>query len=352
MTKRTAALFLALALFALTLTGCRASDPNSTETTAAQAPATAPVEDTRLTDFSQRLTLQGVASFDEFCSNYQEALDLYRDGIRPNSPMPSYVPEQGETAPGDFYAAIVRPDIYGVSKFYVLPAGERGLTAEEYLELVDASESMAVQDLILPENSWFSSQSGREDPRSSRILHKSESFWLSYLLGMLYNPGQELPAETQTASALYLPLPVEDAVYTLFPTGHMTPGGLFAYGLHSLEQASESRRAKYIPPEDTDYTALRNAAAQAVSTYTDRTEEPDAVYFSFTDTTAPDADARSYSWTVGLLYPDGASYTVRLDGPDRTLMTIEKLPDGALDLNADWHNLDTPQLKHDYIYNG
>ena len=351
MTKQTAALFLTLAFLVLALAGCRASNPNPTETTATQSPTTAPAEDTRLADFSQRLTVQGVASFDEFCANYQEALDLYRDGIRPSSPMPSYVPEQGETAPGDFYVALVSPDTYGVARFYVLPAGERGLTAEEYLELVEAAESMAVQDLILPENSWFSTQSGREDPLSSRILYKSETFWLSYLLGIHYQ-GQELPTETETASALYLPLPVENAVYTLFPTGHMTPHGLLEYGLHSLEQAPESRRAKYIPPEDTDYDALRSTAETAVLEHTDVTEEPAAVYFSFTDTTSPSADTRSYSWTVGLLYSDGASYTVRLDGPDRTLTTIEQLSDGALDLNGNWYDLDGPQLEHNYIYNG
>ena len=353
MMKRTAALLLALALSALALAGCRASDPGSTETTAPSAlpTITVPVEDLRLADFSQRLTVQGIASFDEFCANYEEARGLYLDGIRPEAAMPSYVPAQGETAPGDFYAALVSPDTYGVSKFYVLPVGERGLTAEEYLELVETSEAMIVQDLILPENSWFSSQSGRDDPRSSRVLHKSESFWLSYLLGVHYQ-GQELPAEDETVSALYLPLPVENAVYTLLPVGHMTPKGLLEYGLHSLELAPESRRAKYIPPEDTDYEALRNTAIQAVLEHTDVTEDPTAVYFAFTDTTSPAADTRSYSWTVGLLYPDGASYAVRLDGPDRTLMTIEKLSNGALDIGANWYDLDAPQLEQDYIYNG
>lgn len=349
MTKRAAALCLALALLVLALAGCRASSPDSTETAATQSSTTAPAVDTRLADFSQRLTVLGAVSQEDFCANYQEALDLYRDGVRPSSPMPSYVPEQGETAPGDFYVAIVNPDTYGVSRFYVLPAGERGLTAEEYLELVEASESMAVQDLVLPENSWFSTQSGREDPLSSRTPYKSESFWLPYLLGISYQ-GQDLSAETETASALYLPLPVENAVYTLFPTCHMTPRGLLDYGLHSLAQAPESRRAQYTPPVDTDYEALRSAAEAAVLEHTDVTEDPAAVYFSFTDTTSPSADTRSYSWIVGLLYSDGASYAVRLDGPDMTLATIEKLPDGALDLNGNWSDLDAPQLTHDYIY--
>lgn len=351
MTKQTAALFLTLAFLVLALAGCRASNPDPTETTATRSPTTAPAEDTRLADFSQRLTVQGVASFDAFCANYQEALALYQAGLRPQSAMPSYAPSQGQTAPGDFYFASLDPDTYGVSKFFVLPAGERSLTAEEYLELAEASGQMAAADLVLPENSWLSTQEGREEPLASRGLYRSESFWLSYILGM-YHAGQTLPAEERTISALYLPLPVENAVYTLFPTGHMPPHGLLEYGLHSLELAPEFRRAKYIPPENTNYDALRSAAILALQEHADITGDPAAAYFSFTDTTSPSAETRSYSWTVGLLYSGGASYTVRLDGPDMTLMTIERLADGALDISGNWAALDGPQLEHNYIYNG
>lgn len=350
--RKSLVILLCLVLL-LALMGCHASGPEVTESTTMTSlpPATPVTEDAWLSDFSQRLAAQGVASWEGFAANYHEALDLYLCGIEPENVMPSYAPGQDETAPGDFYCVSLDPGVYGVPKFFVLPAGERGLTAEEYLELVDASGAMSAQELILPENSWCSSQSGRDDSPSSRVLYQSESFWLSYLFGMYYQ-GQKLPAESRTVSALYLPLPVEDAVYTLLPTDHMTPRGLLEYGLHSLEQAPESRRAKYIPPEDTDYAALRSTAAQAVLEHTDLTEAPAAVYFAFTDTTSPSDDVRSYSWTVGLLYSDGASYTVRLDGPDRTLMTIERLPDGALDLTGSWYDLDAPQLEHDYIYNG
>lgn len=350
MKKQTISLLLALSLLIPALAGCRASGPDPAETT---VPVTTEAirEDSRLTDFAQRLRSQGAASLEEFCANYEEARGLYLDGFRPAAAVPVYDPTQEESAPGDFYWVSLDPGVYGVSKFFVLPAGERALTAEEYLELVEAAEAITAQDLVLADHSWLSTQSGRENPLASRLLYRSESFWLSYLLGMYYQ-GQELPAESRTVSALYLPLPVEDAVYTLLPTDHMTPRGLLEYGLHSLEQAPESRRAKYIPPEDTDYETLRSAAAQAVLEHTDLTEAPTAVYYSFTDTTSPGSDARSYSWTVGLLYSDGASYTVRLDGPDRALMTIERLPDGALDLTGSWYDLDAPQLEHDYIYNG
>lgn len=310
MWKRTAILFLVLALSAVVFCGCQPTKPALTENTepltepSPRPAVTEATEDGRLSDFDNRLKAQGTTTLEGFCANYEEALTLYQAGLRPTGAMPSYAPSQGQTAPGDFYFASLDPDTYGVTKFFVLPAGERALTAEEYLELVEASRQMEGSDLVLPENSWLSTQADRADPLASRLLYRSETFWLSYLLGMHYG-RQKLPDEERTIFALYLPLPVEDAVFTLYPTGHMSPRGLLDSGLHSLEQAPESRQAKYIPPEDTDYEALRSAAETAVSEHTDVTEEPTAVYFSFTDTTSPSADTRSYSWTVGLLYPEG-----------------------------------------------
>ena len=357
MWKRTAVLFLSLSLFAAFFAGCQSNSPTLSGTSEpSTVPPTRPAvteaaEDSRLADFDGRLKDQGVATLEEFRANYEEALALYQAGLRPQGAMPSYAPSQGQTAPGDFYFASLDPDTYGVSKFFVLPAGERALTAEEYLELVEASGQMGASDLVLPENSWLSTQEGREEPFASRGLCRSESFWLSYILGM-YHAGQTLPAEERTVAALYLPLPVEHAVFTLYPTDHLSPQGLLADGMSRLERASGSAQAKYIPPENTDYEALQSAAILAMREHANITEDPAAVYFAFTDTTSPSAETRSYSWTVGLLYSGGASYTVRLDGPELTLMTIEQLPDGALDISGDWEAMDEPQLEHNYIYNG
>lgn len=357
MWKRTVVLFLMLSLFAAFLVGCQSAAPTLSETTVPSTePHTRPAvteetEDRRLTDFDGRLKDQGAATLEEFRANYEQALALYQAGLRPQGAMPSYAPSQGQAVPGDFYFASLDPDTYGVSKFFVLPAGERALTAEEYLELAEASGQMAAADLVLTGNSWLSTQEGREEPLASRGLYRSESFWLSYILGMYYE-GRTLPAEERTIAALYLPLPVENAVFTLYPTDHLSPQGLLADGMSRLERASGSAQAKYIPPEDTDYEALRSAAILALQEHTNITEDPAAVYFAFTDTTSPSAETRSYSWTVGLLYSGGASYTVRLDGPELTLMTIEQLSDGALDISGNWEALDEPQLEHNYIYNG
>lgn len=242
MPKRIAALLPALVLCVAALAGCQKPAPGPKEAAA----------DSRLFDFDQRLVILGAASLEEFCANYEEALDLYAQGLRPTGAMPTGDPAGEDPAPGDFYCALLDPDTYGVSRFYVLPVGERSLTAEEYLELVEASGAMTAQDLVLPENSWFSTQTTWLDaciPYASRTLYGDEAFWLPYLLGMYYQ-NQAFPAEDRTMSALYLPLPVENAVYTVYPVDPLTPQGVLADGLHALFLLPEDRQASYIPPKN------------------------------------------------------------------------------------------------------
>ena len=249
------------------------------------------------------------------------ALALYQAGLRPEGTMAAYDPLSDEAVPGDFYYASLDPDTYGVAQFFALPAGERSLTAEEYLELVEAAGQMPAADLALPENSWLSTQEGREEPLASRDLYRSESFWLSYILGM-YHAGQTLPAEERTISALYLPLPVENAVYTLYPTDPMTPRGLLADGLYALSRLPEARQDRYRLPEGTDFEPIQSAAVQALRDHMGLTEDPAAVYCACPDAASPDYDSPDFVWQVGLLYPRGACYSVGLKPQDLSLAFI------------------------------
>ena len=379
MGKRTAALLLVMALCLPALAACHSPEPGPTETTLAtsapevpaagtttetMAPATtvpretahtevtsgttaaattpASVEDDRLMDFDQRVSVLGATSQEEFCANYEEALALYRDGLRPEGTMPVFDPAQEREDPGDFYYASLDPDTYGVSKFFVLPAGERSLTAEEYLELVAAAGQMTAQDLVLPENSWFSTQTTRIEndiPNSNRRLYPSERFWLPYLLGMYYQ-GQEVPTEGTTVSAWYLPLPGENRVYTVYPTGHLTPRGVLADGLHSLSLLPPERQASFIPPADTDFEAIKSAAIQIIRDHMGMTKDPIAVYCACPDAEGSGFDAPAFTWAVGLLYPRGVSYVVELKPEDLSLAGILTLSDGELVLGRDWNSLD------------
>ena len=359
MSKRIAALLPALILCVTILSGCQAPDPGPTESTAAPsstAGTTAPTESTAapatvaptkaasaengpLSEFEQRLIIMGATSLEEFCANYEEALGFYTEGLRPEATMPTYDPTQDGPAPGDFYYASLDPDTYGVSKFFVLPAGERSLTAEEYLELVAAAGQMTAQDLVLPENSWFSTQTTRIEndiPNSNRRLYPSERFWLPYLLGMYYQ-GQEVPTEGTTVSAWYLPLPGENRVYTVYPTGHLTPRGVLADGLHSLSLLPPERQTSYIPPADTDFEAIKNAAIQALRDHMDMTKDPIAVYCACPDAEGPGFDAPAFTWDVGLLYPRGVSYLVGLKPQDLSLAYIMPMEYHALDWDRSWN---------------
>lgn len=356
MRKCAAALVLVLALSAGVFSGCRTTEPGPTEPTvpvsttvpeevpalsetAATVPTEAPSQDARLLEFDQRLTVLGAVSQEEFCANYEEALSLYQDGPRSESTMSAYDPASDSSAPGDFYYASLDPGTYGVSKFFVLPVGEQSLTVEEYLELVEASGVMDAQGLALPENSWFSTQTTRIEndiPNSNRRLYPSEQFWLPYLLGMYYQ-GQELPAEDNTIAPLYLPLPSAEAVYTLYPTDPMTPRGVLADGLHSLSLLPPERQASCIPPADTDFEAIKNAAIQALRDYMGLTEDPLTVYCACPDAEGPLFDAPAFTWDVGLLYPRGVSYLVGLKPQDLSLAYIMPMEYRALDWDRSWN---------------
>ncbi len=358
MRKRAAALVLALALSAGVLSGCRTTEPGPPEPTV-PASATAPEEvstfsetaaiptedlsqDPRLLEFDQRLTVLGAVSPEEFCANHEEALALYQAGLRPESTMAAYDPLSDEAVPGDFYYASLDPDTYGVAQFFALPAGERSLTAEEYLELVEAAGQMPAADLALPGNSWFSAQESREDaciPYASRRLYGDEEGWLPYLLGMYYQ-GQELPAEGRTLAPLYLPLPSAEAVYTLYPTDPMTPNGLLADGLYALSRLPEARQDRYRLPEGTDFEAIQSAAVQALRNHMGLTEDPVAVYCACPDVSSPPFDSPDFVWDVGLLYPRGASYLVGLKPQDLSLAFITPLEDRALDWDRPWEGPD------------
>lgn len=372
MGKRARVFSLAMLLCISALAGCRGPEPGPTEpsigptapeasteapadatsgTAPSEAPGTVPslpessasaIEPSRLADFDQRLSVLGATSSEEFCANYQEALALYEAGLRPEAAMPTYDPTGVQPDPGDFYRAKLDPDVYGVSQFFVLPVGERSLTVEEYLELVEASGVMAAQDLILPENSWFSTQESRIEaciPSSSRSLYPSERFWLPYLLGMHYQ-DQELPAEDNAAPALYLPLPAEGGSYTVYPSGHLSPQGVLADGLHALSLLPTERQASYIPPADTDFEAIKSAAIQALRDHMGLSADPISVYCACPDAGSPPFDSPDFVWDVGLLYSRGASYLVGLKPQDLSLAYIMPLSGGDLVLSRDWSLMD------------
>ena len=147
-----------LLILAFLLTGCKA--------------------DTALSAFESELQAQDPLTLEVFQENYETARSLLASGVRPSQNMPVFDPAEASGIDADgFYAIQLDEEVYGVSMFYVIPAGLRAMTAEEYLALAQLAD-MPAGEIVRPGNSWISLQG--QQSTTSRSLSAKERFWIYF----------------------------------------------------------------------------------------------------------------------------------------------------------------------------
>lgn len=345
--KRILVLILIFSLTFLLMAGCSPqreqnapTEPSSTAPpTEIENPPSGKAPD--LISFEARLNGQGALTLALFCQNYEDACALYAQGIRAEEKMPQFNNDSVFSGPRDdawlksgFYMISLEEAIFGISNFYVIPAGERALTAEEYLELAEAAAGIPSQELVREERSWIPLQD-REIPDQTRQLSVSENRWLVYELSEILRrrDAEEAPAD----APVLIPVGAEKSYFWIYPKERMSGTALQAVA--QWKYLRNTSLAGVLPPANADWDAIINAAKSAMEQHGGRADAPAADYIAYRNLKFNSTD-RHDQWRAALYYSDGSSYLVTLDGPELNLHKIEQMPDGYYDLNGDWDAFD------------
>lgn len=273
-----------------------------------------------LDEFTDKLTAQESVDLELFLENYSQARDLLASGVKPKGSLPVYDPASGDLDPaGDLaqsglYAVKLDPAVYGVSNYYVIPAGERPMTAEEYLELAQMS-GLTGPELVMAQNSWLSFQYVKGDVgntrgiRENRNLSQKERFWQMFQYYETIRNGE-------TEQQLVKPITVyvdtaEPQPFFLLPTSDMDESSLRGYIVAYMESIPADGRAALLPAEeDISWEEAVAAAKAAMAEHAGRADEPIKDYVAYAQRESPFGNS-SY-WEVALYYADGSSYSVQV----------------------------------------
>lgn len=330
-----ARLFGLLCLVGFLLSGCGAAAAPTVETT-----MEAPEGGWTLGAFEACLNEQTEQTIEQFQQNYEIARALLAAGILPEGEMQTFLPgnpdpkaERIDPSTG-FYRVGLDSDIFGVSQFFILPEGQRKMTANEYLQLAQAAD-LSGDEIIREENSWLPLQNRTSN--FSRPLTGKEQFWLMFQAneeihgagGGNIQPDVPIMVYTgcgQTPEAL--------GSFTLYPAQEMSDYAIRNAGFHYYRGLPEEERQKLIPgTSEIDWKTALAEAKKAVEEWADQAGNTRKVYTRFEDGT----------WFAALCYEDDSSFLVELDGADGALLAIRQMPDGFCDYDFPWEDQTAPE---------
>lgn len=326
--------FGALCLIACLLFGCAAVG----ETTAESATAV-PNGGWTLDTFEEYLAGQSVKTLDQFQENYQIARTLLASGTLPEGQMQTFIPNNPDPKADridpstGFYRVKLDPEIYGVSQFFILPEGQRKMTANEYLQLAQTA-ILPGNELVREENSWIPLQN--RTTNTSRPLTEKEQFWLLFQANtFMHDVGTghiqpDVPIVVYTGCGQ---TPDEMGSFTFYPTKEMSDYAIQSAGFQFFRSLPEEDRKNLRPNgNEIDWKA---ALAKAKETIAEKTTQPG-------DTRKFYTRYENSTWTVALCYEDDGSYLVELDAVDGTLLTLQRMPDGFCDYDFLWEENKVP----------
>lgn len=308
-----------------------------------------------LDEFTDKLIAQESVGMEEFLANYAQAQELLASGVKPKGSLPVYDPASGNLDPADdlaqsgLYAVKLDPGTYGTFNFFVIPAGERPMTAEEYLELAQMS-GLAGPELVMAKNSWLSFQDQSTPSIRSmyenRILSQKERFWQMF---QYYETVRNGEAEQLVPPVTVYVDTTEPHPFFLLPTSDMDEASLRGYIAAYIQSAPEEAQARLRPTEeDISWEEAVTAAKAAVAEYAGRADEPARDYVAY------HAGASVFgmgpgSWEVALCYADGRCFSVQVMGTGEVRM-VNQMENGIYDFDNPWTGPSPGQTVQEMIY--
>lgn len=336
--------------FSLLLTACKlqsfsANVSAESNFTTASSAMIAQSDKLTLEAFDNELSKQEYLSLEQFQRNYETALGLLNVGVLPESKMNVYDPDgrnaaDGGTAISDgFYTVSLDPTIYGVSRFFVIPAGLRDMTSEEYLELAQAA-GMPSNELIKEENSWISLQGERGS--SNRPLNQKEQFWMKFQAYEYFRSMGESRTQPDVPITVYVGCGDAMRTFTIYPAEEMSAYALQVTAVKQYRYLAKDERALWFPTEEE--LAWKDAVSVAkisICEYAKQENTPVKDYVQYSCGGLIDGELRNGLWSVALYYEGGDSYLVDLDSATGEIITIRRMPDGFFDYSYVWEDEET-----------
>lgn len=301
-----------------------------------------PTENPLVSEFEETIQAQETLTLDDFIANYEKARELVASGIVPNNPMPIFEAENIQQdyasviAANGLYAVDLDPSIFGSSTFYVIPAGLRPMTADEYLALAQHA-NVAADVLVQKQNSWITLQA--DLGTANRIFSAKERFWMYFQFYDKLLDREQLPAQPDAPISIPVGCGSDVSDYTLYPTADMSSYALqIAVEMICCRMPSE-QQAVLLPSEnELSWEAAVDAAITAMAAHADRTEMPERNYVHYSGRMPMAGDQQSGIWNVALYYSDGSSYQVNIDSTSGEINNIYQIPDGTLDYATQWND--------------
>lgn len=317
-------------LIAMILTACQTQpEPENTE----------PLPQS-LAEYETYLSGQTDVSLDDFQRNYDIARDLLEAGILPESTINVYDPDSLD--PGQdrsfvldgFYAVSLDPEYFDLSVFFILPEGQRRMTAEEYLQLAQAAEQAEVE-LEIGKNAWIALQEDQSD--STRPLSAKERFWLDFQTYEWFRQRTEGYLQPDAPVFVYVGCAQEREGFVIYPARDMSEYALQLIALHEYHKLPENEQELWHPTEqELTWQNAVAAAKEAMRTHTDRQDNPTENYVRHDSGRITDSEERNGAWLVALLYENGESYLVELNSTTGEVTSIRRMPDGLYNYAHIW----------------
>lgn len=302
-----------------------------------------------MSEFQADLTEQGELTVEIFLKNFENAQNLFQTGVLPEAEMHSYLPLSSRNSPEQwnedtiqavrdgFYIVSLDPDFFGSSQFFVLPAGQRSMTAEEYLQLAQATD-LPSKELIKERNSWIPLQDERSN--SNRPLSEREEFWLKYQANEVLRRRGDCSYHPDNPFGIYVGGEGVMKDFMFYPAQEMTEYQLQEAGRLLYKSLPEEERALWLPTaEELSWKSAVDSAIEAVSSFSNRADnQADKLakdYVQYIGETTGDG-SRIGQWLIALYYENGDSFLVKLDSVGALPPTVEELPNGFLDITRTW----------------
>lgn len=291
-------------------------------------------------EFERVIASQKEPSLKDFQNNYDTAKSLLGNGVLPIGEMPLYDPfAQRNDAVNQgimdgFYAVSLDEEIFGVSRFYILPLGLRPMTANEYLLLAQASD-LSAKEMIQTDNSWLVLQERQSN--ANRSLTRREQFWLDFQANEVFRQREDDKFQKDIPLGIYVGYGEQRENFVLYPAGEMNGKALQEAGMIMYRYLiSESERSLWVPTsKEIQWKQAVAKAVEAVAAQDGLHERPERDYVQYHATESDDG-SRTGSWTVALYYADGQCFFVKLNSADGDVLSLEQLPDNFLDLSRTW----------------
>lgn len=299
-------------------------------------------ESSPVSEFEAALQAQSSLTLDDFLTNYERACALVGEGIVPDQPMTVFDAETVQqdhasvVAANGLYAVKLDPKIFGTSTFYVIPAGLRPMTADEYLALAQYA-NISADVLVQKENSWIRLQTG--SGTANRIFSAKERFWMYYQYYDKLLDREQLPVQPDAPISIPVGCGSDVSDYTLYPTADMS-----AYALQTAVEMLCSRmpseqQAVLLPSiNELSWEAAVDAAIMAMANHADHTEMPARNYVQYSGHMPMAGTRQSGVWNIALYYSDGSSYQINIDSISGEINNIYQMPGGALDYATQWND--------------